>query len=582
MERNIYLFLIFLFPAFCVAQQYDNTWLLGYDGGVSSDTTFGNSVLTFDEYKLRVKNNQTDNIANTITMDFRQTNTNISNEEGHLLFYFNGLYVEDSTFQIMANGDTLNPYDVNTFGYGLPQGGAIIPYPEHDNQYLLFNITRDYIPIPDIYYEGIEFYYSIIDMTENNGFGEVILRKELLIADTITYGKIVTTRHANGRDWWILINERFTNKYYTILVNPNGPQLQEQQVIGDTINDELGQGRFSPDGSFYVVYNGVSTAIGSFLDIYDFDRCTGLLSNSRHIAFNDSPVAAGMAISPNSRFVYASSGLFLYQYDLWADNIEASRITIGEYDGFQGNLSTTFHQMQLAPDGKIYMACGNTTFYLHVIHNPNEKGLACNFEQHGIKLPTRNGFSVPYHPNYRLGPIDGSFCDTLGIDNIPFAAFRHDQDTLDDLYFEFTDLSAYEPTDWFWDFGDGTTSQDTCPVHTFPAYENYEVCLTVSNDNGEDTYCKTIYLQVVGAEQLSNGDGILIYPNPAGNDLYLEKKGAGFFYWDRVELIDVNGRVCRHWSGVNMVSVADMAEGIYVVRLWKDGVVWTRKILIGR
>ncbi len=580
---RIFLAVLFLISFFYTsrAQQYDNTWLLGYSGG-SPDTTFGISNLTFDDYQLRIRSHQTDFNLFPTDIDFRQTNTNISNEGGDLLFYFNGLYIEDNTFQIMVNGDSINAYDEDTFGYGLPQGGAIIPFPSHDNQYLLFNSFFDWIPIPGVNYEGLEFYYSIIDMAGNNGLGKVILKKELLIADTITLGKIVTTHHANGRDWWILINERISNNYYTVLVNPNGPQLQEKQALGDTINDDLGQARFSPDGRYYVVYNSVSNTIGSFLDIYDFDRCTGLLSNPIHVAFNDGPIAAGMSISPNSQFVYVSSGIFLYQYDLWADDIEASRVIIAEYDGFVDNLNlpTTFHQMQLAPDGKIYMSCSSATFYLHVIHNPNEKGLACNFEQHGIELPTRNGFSVPYHPNYRLGPIDGSFCDTLGIDNVPFAAFRPDQDTLEDLQFEFTDLSAYEPTDWHWNFGDGTTSQDTCPVHTFPAYENYEVCLTVSNANGEDTYCKTIYLQVVGTEEFVEEDGILVYPNPASDKVYLERRDGAFSYWDRVELIDVNGGVLGKWRYVNVLSVKEVPDGLYVLRLRKGEEIWTKKILI--
>jgi hypothetical protein len=78
-------------------------------------------------------------------------------------------------------------------------------------------------------------------------------------------------------------------------------------------------------------------------------------------------------------------------------------------------LATLFDIAQLAPDGKIYIGTGNSTDKLHVIHSPDSAGLACNIEQHGIALPRYFSNSLPNHPNYHLGPVDGSVCDSLGI-----------------------------------------------------------------------------------------------------------------------------------------------------------------------
>ena len=39
---------------------------------------------------------------------------------------------------------------------------------------------------------------------------------------------------------------------------------------------------------------------------------------------------------------------------------------------------------------------------IHVINNPDAKGKACDFQQHGLKLPTYTE-SIPLFPNYRLG-----------------------------------------------------------------------------------------------------------------------------------------------------------------------------------
>lgn len=48
----------------------------------------------------------------------------------------------------------------------------------------------------------------------------------------------------------------------------------------------------------------------------------------------------------------------------------------------------------------------------------------------------------------------------------------------------FTDTSAGSPTSWLWDFGDGTSSTQRNPVHTFPTAGPRTVRLTVDNANG--------------------------------------------------------------------------------------------------
>ena len=53
-------------------------------------------------------------------------------------------------------------------------------------------------------------------------------------------------------------------------------------------------------------------------------------------------------------------------------------------------------------------------------------GVACYFQQHSIKLLTSNAFSLPLSPYFALGPIDGSPCDTLGINN-PVATLQSDK-----------------------------------------------------------------------------------------------------------------------------------------------------------
>lgn len=54
----------------------------------------------------------------------------------------------------------------------------------------------------------------------------------------------------------------------------------------------------------------------------------------------------------------------------------------------------------------------------------------------------------------------------------------------------FTDTSSGSPTAWSWSFGDGATSQEQDPTHTFASAATFDVSLTVTNDAGSDTVTK--------------------------------------------------------------------------------------------
>ncbi|HMA05086.1 MAG TPA: PKD domain-containing protein [Methanomicrobiales archaeon] len=55
------------------------------------------------------------------------------------------------------------------------------------------------------------------------------------------------------------------------------------------------------------------------------------------------------------------------------------------------------------------------------------------------------------------------------------------------LAVQFIDRTAGNVTGWLWDFGDGTTSKDRNPVHTYAQPGSYAVSLTATNEAGSDT-----------------------------------------------------------------------------------------------
>ncbi len=59
----------------------------------------------------------------------------------------------------------------------------------------------------------------------------------------------------------------------------------------------------------------------------------------------------------------------------------------------------------------------------------------------------------------------------------------------------FTDSSSGDPTAWSWDFGDGGTSAEENPVHTYARADTYTVRLTATNAVGSDTTTQFVTVQ---------------------------------------------------------------------------------------
>jgi len=557
MKQVALLFLVLLYPISSFCQGYENTIIFGYAGGSISpnDDEFGLNVLTFSDGSLQISDNQASELF------FNDTDAAISGKNGKLLFYFNGIDIYDATHKPMLNGSLLNPY--NATGYDLPQGGIIIPYPGKSGKYILFHAQEGYIAPWGVANIGV--YYSVVDMSLNNGLGRVTQRKIPLVVDTLEYGKLALTRHANGRDWWLIIGEAHHNAFYQVLIDPYGVNLVSKQFIGTDRLYGIGQSCFSPDGTKYVMFTSIGAGgYYQYLDIYSFDRCNGLFSKHEHFELTGNSGNGGAIISPNSRWLYAPSKDWLYKFDLLADTVASSKEIIATYEPFNDPFSTKFHRGFLAPDDKIYITTTSGSRTLHVIHKPDEPGTSCSFEQHGIRLPCNNNSSLPTFANYRLGPLDGSVCDTLGLNNNPVAWWRYEQDTGLLGRYEFRDLSYHEPTTWKWDFGDGKKSAERHPVHEYASTGSYNVCLTVSNVNGSSIHCKALHSTVSVASDPQVQAAIEVSPNPFRGRLAVAVSAV--LHSPMFRLYDALGRLVReeHLAfGITEVETGYLPAGVY-------------------
>jgi hypothetical protein len=555
------------------AQLHDYNWMMGYSGGEGTDTTneFGLMWWRFEDEELRVLDHQHEGQAT-----LWGNNAVYSDSAGGIFCYYDGKDIYNKNHTKMDGGMDWHesPYET---GWLSPQNGLLFTPFVGDSLITLINSQHfSYDLGSSNLIAGQDLFFSKINTIENNGLGKVVIRKDKVLLDTLDYGKLSACRHANGRDWWVIVARYTLNEFHRLLLTPTGLEWVGTQQIGEGGNLGLGQAFFTPDGNKHIRYNSVGGGEQDHLSIYDFDRCTGLLSNPRQEAFDQFGGGGGAAVAKGSRYLYLGAGIHLYQYDLWAADILSTRTLVAEYDGFVDFNPTTFHSSQRGPDGKIYICGGVGTRFMHVIHNPDAPCPDCRIEQRGVELPTFNLGSVPNYPNYRLGPIGGSPCDTLGIDNIPLSRWRYEQDTLTPFTVQFYDLSDYEPATWSWDFGEGSSSTDTLPAHTFPGTGTYEVCLTVSNANGSDTKCKTLKFTepATATEQAETAPLATAFPNPFRERFSLSLRAGWLPVQANAVVYDVMGRPVltqRLSAGFNTLDLSGHPAGVYTWRVEEHG-----------
>ena len=387
------------------AQKEDHTWIAGLppvkmefnDTGFTLDTTFKQNAGTY----------------------FFVTSFTMNDSAGNLLFYTNGATVFDRHGNAMDNGTGLNPSTYlngligSGIGNGMIQGAMGVQKPGSDSIYYLFHFTaNDNCPAGLMQIPCI-LYVTTINMYANSGLGKVIEKNRILIDNLIlSNAELTLAKHGNGKDWWLIKQAGyFYNRYCKFLITADtieGPFFQDIGTFPGT-NTIAGTATISPDGTKFAGITAYQKA-----NVFDFDRCNGEFSNADTFAvenyFNGDSGTSGLslAFSPSSRYLYVCSRTRINQYDLHATDIEASVITLMALaDSSNGNFQ--WFDMQLAPDGKIYISPYDGFEYLSVINHPDSQGLACSFEPWSLPLPCLgNGhypcayWGLPLFPQYRL------------------------------------------------------------------------------------------------------------------------------------------------------------------------------------
>lgn len=390
--RYIYV-LLFFHALHGHAQKWDYQWIFGYDcnSGVEG---FGLSMIDFNDGQVTV------DFWNPSCYDMEAGSSFICDgNSGQLLFHTNGCYIWDADQVSLTTGTLIDDWRSQQYCPEIYSGyQSKIMLPDMEDEDVSYLVMKDNV-ISETFGTVVSTKLLLFRIENGEDGASVTDVRELLVAD-LQLGHLTAELNDTHDKWWLHVTEYETNVHHTFLVGGADTVVYTsiQQIGGVSGNYtwDVGQAVYSPDGTLFA--NSTET-YGVML--YDFDNATGILSNYREIHYPGMEHARGLAFSPNGRFIYASTADTIFQIDLAATH-EADRIYRVGYVWEQAPngwpIATGY--MTLGPDCRIYVSPGSTTRYIHVIHSPDEKGAACQFEKNAINTPTRVSHHLPNLPNY--------------------------------------------------------------------------------------------------------------------------------------------------------------------------------------
>lgn len=461
--------LVSVVPNPIIVSNMGDNWYFGDHAGVTWNTLASNS----DPFYLMDGEISTNEGCATV-----------SDSNGILLFYTDGITVWNSQHLVMSNSTSGSPGGTLTGNPSSTQSAVIVPKPLDPNTYYIFSVDAN------LGSGGLA--YSRVNMTANSGLGDIDLAEKNVPLFNPSTEKITAVSHANGTDVWVITHTWNNNQFRAYLVTSTGvntstPVYSNVGVVhSGTAGNSRGYMKASPSG------NKVALGIEgmNIWQLFDFDNASGYLSNPITFDYTSNNDCYGVEFSFDEHYLYGSErwGYDLHQWDISLSTppaILASHqivATLGDANG---------GALQLGPDAKIYLA-RNGTKYLGRINTPGLAGTACNYVDQAILLGPTIGTARDSNEGLPNAFIQASTSTGLTADFFGSVT----QITLGSSI-QFIDQSSGNPISWTWDFGDGTSDTVQNPGHTYQTIGVYSVSLTVSNPQTSNMIVFQNYIEVI-------------------------------------------------------------------------------------
>jgi PKD repeat protein len=143
-------------------------------------------------------------------------------------------------------------------------------------------------------------------------------------------------------------------------------------------------------------------------------------------------------------------------------------------------------------------------------------------------------------------------------------SFTQNRDTV-----SFTNTSQ-NATTYFWNFGDGESSNSENPVHVYDSSGTYTVTLITDNGCATDTFDTTVNVIITGIDEKLTTNGISVYPNPT--DGVINIIGPDINADTKVQILNYAGGII--YNGIigirSMLDISGYPAGVYFVKVFDD------------
>lgn len=322
-------------------------------------------------------------VGQSTSINTQEGCASLADGAGNLLFYTDGVTVYQRNNSIMPNGAGLLGDNLSTMS------AIITPVIGNRNQYYIFTVdgtTTSPNNGPGGRFDGL--HYSVVDMSLNGGFGQVI-QKNIPLADSTTE-KVIALKGANDREYWIVTQLWNKSRYLSFKVDCSGIQtIPVSSFSGLPVSGTISYGFMKPshDGNRIasVVTDTAFFGLPERVEVLDFNRLTGQLSNPQPVTGTGSAYY-GLEWSPDNQTLYVGdiTNQEIKSYDMTAGNIPATQQIVHDYGLFGIDVGA----LQLGPNNKIYIKRFDR---IDVINNPNNRA-SPGFQLSVINLPNPSIF----------------------------------------------------------------------------------------------------------------------------------------------------------------------------------------------
>lgn len=570
-----YVLLFFVTGTF-YGQDINNHWQLG-----KSDLNFSTNPAT----------------VSTVSNSGQYGNASISDDNGNLLFYTDGLKVYNKNHQEMAMNPSSNTTIGVLQGFNQYQPVLIVPHPGNSKQFFVFT-TCNSVFIGQSTYTGYSYSYFIIDFSDaqyplgkiiNPNTGSTWYYNILKDSDgdlkyDYTFRPLTCVKNSTN-DGYFLIGQRASTTGVRLLsykitasgFNPVPVETEMNNSIGfeystsDNVFQTKASGiiKFSPNGLRLgelvilnkSIQNANNNTSSSRFVTFDFNNTTGTFSNYTLVEDNSLSVGASVdfEFSSDSQKVYFVHGN-IYAKDL--TSLATPARNLSEF-GNGSSIPAYFNNIQRDKNSNILISSNssnsNRNIYLHKIDNQN------SFSQSSVVLNTisLNGNAILpvncFLP--QLIPVLETPCVTnLVVTTIVTSGTDKKQASATILASNVinTGVSA------FYHAGNSVTL-----TNGFNAVSGSIVKIYVEGCSNSFAKSTSKEENVPVAETIIDTDGIKLYPNPNKGifEIHLGKENKTEV---SIHIYNVLGKeVYNSVSKENIVSInlPDLVSGLYIVRL---------------